>query len=149
MTAAIASRVPKLQYAALPWRKSKRGLEILLVTTLTTQRWIVPKGWPLKNLTPGECAAYEALEEAGVIGTVARKALGSFTYEKRKKSGKFVPCRIDVYPMEVVKRRRKWVERDMRKSRWCSCAKAIALVSDAGLQELIAKFAGLAKAAAP
>ena len=78
MVTAARAPTPKVQYAALPWRRTKDGLEVLLVTTLTTRRWIVPKGWPLKNCTPAECAAYEALEEAGVIGTVAKKALGTF-----------------------------------------------------------------------
>ncbi len=135
---------PKLQYACLPWRKSKRGIEILLVTTLTTRRWIVPKGWPVKNCTPNECAAYEALEEAGVIGTVATKSLGSFRYDKRRKSGKLTPCKVEVFPMEVVTQRRKWAERGAREVRWCTCAEALELIGDAGLQLLVAKFARLA-----
>ena len=145
MVTAAHPPAPKLQYAALPWRKTARGLEFLLITTRTTRRWIVPKGWPLKNLTPAECVAYEALEEAGVIGTVARRALGTFIYDKRQKSGKLVPCRVRVFPMEVVTQRRKWVERDVRKLRWCTCAEEIVLLSDAGLQRLVAKFARLAE----
>jgi 8-oxo-dGTP pyrophosphatase MutT (NUDIX family) len=143
---ARAAPVPRLQYAALPWRKTKRGLEILLITSLTTKRWIVPKGWPLKNCTPVECAAYEALEEAGVIGTVAKKAIGSFLYKKRRKSGKLVPCKVEVYPMKVTTQRRNWMERDAREARWCTCAEAIGLVGDAGLQKLIVTFARLAQA---
>ncbi len=146
MTAgARTSPAPKLQYAALPWRKAKRGIEILLITTRTTKRWIVPKGWPLKNCSPVECAAYEALEEAGVIGTVARKALGSFIYDKRRKSGKLVPCKVEVYPLQVTTRRRKWMERDAREWRWCTCAEALELLGDPGLQKLVAKFARLAE----
>ena len=146
---ARTSPAPKIQYAALPWRKTKRGLEILLITSRTTKRWIVPKGWPLKKCTPAECAAYEALEEAGVIGTVARKALGTFLYDKRRKSGKLVICKVEVYPMEVTTRRRNWMERDVREWRWCNCAEALELVGDAGLQKLIAKFARLAEGVAP
>jgi 8-oxo-dGTP pyrophosphatase MutT (NUDIX family) len=146
---ARTSRRQKLQYAALPWRKTPRGPEILLITTRTTRRWIVPKGWPLKNCTPAECAAYEALEEAGVIGTMAKKAIGTFLYDKHRKSGEIVPCKVEVFPMEVITRRRKWVEMNVRESRWCSCAEAMSLITDAGLLRLIAKFARLWKTATP
>jgi len=36
----------RLQAAALPFRQRDR-LEILLVSSLDTGRWIVPKGWPM------------------------------------------------------------------------------------------------------
>ena len=144
--AAPTARTPKRQYACLPWRRSKRGVEILLVTTLTTRRWIIPKGWPVANCTPNECAAYEALEEAGVIGTVATRVLGSFRYDKLRKSGIVIPCKVDVVPMEVVTQRRKWAERGRRELRWCTCDEAIELIGDVGLQRLIAKFARLAAA---
>ena len=43
---------PGLQYAALPYRLSDGGLEILLVTPRDTRRWVIPKGWPLKGEKP-------------------------------------------------------------------------------------------------
>ena len=144
MVEATASGTPQIQYAALPWRKTKRGVKILLITTRTTKRWIVPKGWPLKNCTPAECAAYEAFEEAGVIGTTATKPIGHFHYDKRRKSGEVVLCKVAVYPLQVATQRKKWTERDARESRWCTCAEARTLVSDAGLERLIAKFERLA-----
>ena len=73
-----------LQYAALPWRRVHGEVQILLVTTKTTGRWIVPKGWPIPGRKPAECAAREALEEAGVVGEVAAQAVGSFSYQKRR-----------------------------------------------------------------
>jgi 8-oxo-dGTP pyrophosphatase MutT (NUDIX family) len=58
------------------------GLEILIVTTRQSRRWIVPKGWPIKRLTPSKSAAREAFEEAGVRGKVGARAIGNFTYIK-------------------------------------------------------------------
>ena len=86
------------QYAALPWRR-RRGhtVEILLVTTRRTGRWIVPKGWPVSGCSPGECAAREAMEEAGVLGVVAAKPIGVFPYRKQRKSGEQVRCRVEVF----------------------------------------------------
>jgi hypothetical protein len=43
----------RVQYAALPYRFNQAAaLEILLVTTRQSQRWIIPKGWPIKGLRP-------------------------------------------------------------------------------------------------
>jgi len=136
-----ASQVSNVQYAALPWRATEDAIEILLVTTLKTGRWIVPKGWPLAGCSPSESAASEALEDAGVLGEVAPKSLGSFLYNKRRKSGEVTHCKVHVYPMRVVRQRRSWAEKRARQTCWCSPEEALARVSDAGLRRLIARFA--------
>ena len=133
--------VRNVQYAALPWRRAQGAVEILLVTTRNTRRWIVPKGWPLDGRTPSECAAHEALEEAGVLGEVAAETLGSFRYAKRRKSGKIVPCKVHVFTMRVVRQRRRWAEKSVREICWCSLDEALMRVTDPGLRRLIAKFA--------
>ena len=136
-----ASRVSHIQYAALPWRETEGTIEILLVTTRNTGRWIVPKGWPVDDHTPSESAAYEALEEAGVLGDTSVEPLGSFHYSKRRKSGEVVSCKVFVFAMEVVRQRRRWAEKSARETCWCSLADARARVTDPGLRRLITKFA--------
>ena len=32
------------QVAALPWRRGEAGLEILMITSRETRRWVIPKG---------------------------------------------------------------------------------------------------------
>src|ERR1700726_1179051 len=82
---AIAKRV---QYAALPYRVRRNfGTEVMLVTSRETRRWIIPKGWPHKGKTPHRSAAREAFEEAGVVGAVGSRPVGSFSYEKRLNNG--------------------------------------------------------------
>lgn len=142
-------QVPNVQYAALPWRRTRDTVEILLVTTRNTQRWIVPKGWPLAGRTPRECAALEALEEAGVQGEMAAETLGSFNYNKLRKSGEIVPCKVHVFAMEVLHQHRKWAEKRARETRWCSLEEALAHVTEPGLRRLIAKFRGSRRAAGP
>lgn len=62
------------QYAALCFRYADGGtIEILLVTSRTSGRWIIPRGWPMKRKKPHQAAAIEAWEEAGVRGRVRRK----------------------------------------------------------------------------
>jgi 8-oxo-dGTP pyrophosphatase MutT (NUDIX family) len=134
------------QYAALPWRRVDGELQILLVTTLNTRRWIVPKGWPIPGLSPSGCAAHEAAEEAGVSGDVDSKPLGSFHYEKRLKSGTQQTCNIEVFAMRVLRQRRSWPEKGARKLDWCTVDEALARVGEPGLRRLIARFAKVAGA---
>jgi ADP-ribose pyrophosphatase YjhB (NUDIX family) len=137
----VALENPDIQYGALPWRRVHGELQILLVTTLNTRRWIVPKGWPIPGLAPSGCAAHEAAEEAGVNGDVQSRVYGSFHYEKRRKSGEVLSCQVEVFAMEVLRRRRSWPEKGARESRWCSVEEALARVSEPGLRRLIARFA--------
>jgi 8-oxo-dGTP pyrophosphatase MutT (NUDIX family) len=134
-----ASRV-NVQYAVLPWRGSKGAIEILLITTRNTRRWIVPKGWPVDGLTPAQSAAQEALEEAGIEGEVADEPLGSFRHDKETKSGETVLCTVHVFPMEVTGQRQSWPEKHLREIHWCSVEEALARVKHPTLRRLILKF---------
>lgn len=91
--------------------------------------------------TPSECAAREALEEAGVVGTTSQRPLGSFSYLKRRKTGETISCRVAVFTLEVERQRSTWPEKSMRKLCWCSVPEALLRVSDPGLRRLIARFA--------
>ena len=130
-----------IQYAALPWRIENGVLQVLLITSLKTKRWIVPKGWPVEGLSPEDSAAHEALEEAGVIGTMAQDRLGRYRYKKLRKTGEILPCEVHVYVMEVTERKKNWREKRARQSQWCSIQEAFEHVREAGLKRLLLKFA--------
>lgn len=71
-------RVIRNQYAALPYRiHADRGLEVLLITSRGTRRWILPKGWPIFR-QPWYAATREAFEEAGILGTTVKVAFGAY-----------------------------------------------------------------------
>ena len=135
-----ASRMPLVQYGALPWRRTPDGLQILLITTRKTRRWIVPKGWAEAGRSAQECAAQEAYEEAGVSGAVSDHAIGVFNYKKQLKSGQTVACRIRIYSMEVDVIAGDWPEKHARETKWCLVSEALILVEDPGLRRIIAKF---------
>ena len=132
-----------VQYAALPWRRAKGTVELLLITTTSTRSWIVPKGWPVEGLSPSECAAQEALEEAGIEGDVTSEPLGSFRRHKERKSGEALLCTVYVFPMEVTRQHENWPEKNIRQARWCSVEEALARIKDPGLRRLIVKFVKL------
>lgn len=139
---------PHVQYAALPWRRKNGALEFLLITTRNTKRWIVPKGWPESGQSPGASAAREALEEAGVVGEVAAKPLGTFHYTKRRKTGETLPVQVMLFTLEVARQRRSYPEKHLRQTRWCTPEEALAHISEPGLKRLCNKFAKSAALAA-
>ena len=116
------------QLAALCYRKGEAGREILLVTS-STGRWILPKGWPITGLRPGQAALVEAWEEAGVRkGKVARKPLGTFMGSKFSVSGDEEPCLTEVYAVKVEKTLDVYPEADKRDRVWVSLEQAQAMV---------------------
>lgn len=139
---------PALQAALLPWRKSPRGIEIMLITSRGTGRWILPKGWPEEGESLRESAMREAVEEAGVEGTAAELPLGSYFYEKVMASGLRRTCEVRVFPMQVKEQRKNWPERAERDRRWVSVEEAAALVAEPLLSALISDFKGKPKKAA-
>ena len=136
-----ASQVLNVQCAALPWRWQNGVLEFLLITTRTTKRWIIPKGWPEAGLSPAESAAREALEEAGVIGEIAARPLGAFQYIKQRRNGERLALLVRVYPLEVMRQRRAYPEKHMRETRWCTPEEALTHIAEPGLKRLLVKFA--------
>lgn len=127
-----------VQVAALPVRKAEDGrLRVLLVTSRETKRWVIPKGWPMKGKTARKAAAQEALEEAGVLGSIARKPLGSYQYWKRRDEH-FDLCEVEVYLLDVERQKPTWRERNQRRAEWFDAALAAKLVDEPGLAQLIA-----------
>lgn len=137
-------RPPRQQYAALCYRfRKKTGeLEMLLMTSRDTGRWVIPKGWPMSGKLSHEVAAREAFEEAGVKGEVEQIPLGSFTYPKVLKDGIKVPCRVQVYPLFVTDLAKTFKEKGERKLEWVSCNEAVKRVREPELRDLILMFQG-------
>jgi 8-oxo-dGTP pyrophosphatase MutT (NUDIX family) len=129
------------QYAALPWRQSKAGVEILLITSRETRRWVIPKGWPMVTLAAHDAAAQEAWEEAGVRGEVSATSVGAFRYSKRMKSGPPQRCRVEVYPLAVKRQEKDWPERRQRERRWAPALEAARMVEEPDLRAIIEAFA--------
>lgn len=131
------------QFAALPWRGEGARLEIMLITSRDTGRWVVPKGWPMRKKSAGEAAAQEAFEEAGVEGVTATKPLGAFRYDKRLKNDRVQPCVVDLYPLRVERELDAWPEAGQRERRWMTPAEAAGSVDEPELSALIEAFAAI------
>lgn len=135
------NRLHNAQYAALPFRRSNGSIEILLITSRGSGRWIIPKGWPVPGMNPSEAAAHEAMEEGGVIGRVNESPSGQYSYQKRFPDGSCSPCIVDVFVLEVRSQLNHWPEKYQRLTKWVSAQEAAALVHEPELSKVIEALA--------
>jgi 8-oxo-dGTP pyrophosphatase MutT (NUDIX family) len=131
------------QVAALPWRGEGETLRILLVSSRETRRWVIPKGWPMKDKTDFAAAAQEAYEEAGLDGVISERPIGEYEYLKKLKSGAARLVKVDVFPMQVTGEHATWPEKGQRTLDWMTPVEAALAVQEPELRDLIARFAGV------
>ncbi|MBO6640481.1 MAG: NUDIX hydrolase [Roseitalea sp.] len=130
------------QVAALVWRKAgKKKIEVLLITSRGTGRWILPKGWVEADEAMGSAAAREAWEEAGVEGTLSDGPVGTYDYDKLTDDGDAIPCRTHVFALAITRQARDWPERDERQRKWVPAADAAGMVEEPELKALLDAFA--------
>ncbi|MGB8814550.1 MAG: NUDIX hydrolase [Paracoccaceae bacterium] len=132
------------QYGAICWRRIGARVEVLLITSRDTGRWVIPKGWPIEGLSPEATAAREAFEEAGVEGLVADHCIGVFSYGKGlgKPEGPrvTVPCLVTVFPLRVKELVDKFPEIRERRRKWFTPKKAARRVAEPELQAMLDDF---------
>lgn len=125
------------QVAALCTRAGDKGLQVLLVKS-SRGRWILPKGWLMDGHTDAQAAKLEAWEEAGVAeGSVDKAPLATFMTQKRFDNGTTTPCLVSVYPLAVKAMTDDYPEAGQRRRRWVSVKKAIKLVNEDGLKDIL------------
>ena len=129
----------RYQVAALPVRQREGRIEVCLVTTRTTSRWTLPKGWPMKGHSDSEAARIEAEQEAGVTGKPGKKPIGSFSYWKRLEDH-FELLDVKVYLLQVTGALPKWKEQAERRVQWMSPEDASLVVDEPGLSALMRSF---------
>jgi len=121
----------------LPFVVVEDGILIALITSRRRGRWILPKGWPIKDRSLPASAAQEALEEAGCLGQIAMVPCGSFKYQKATAKGYDVESKVEVYPLKVSYQCLDWRERRERNLEWVSLGQAASLVDEMELRHLL------------
>jgi 8-oxo-dGTP pyrophosphatase MutT (NUDIX family) len=132
----------RIQYGALCWRAagSGAGIDVLLITSRDTGRWIIPKGWPMPGLAPEAAAAQEAWEEAGVQGLVNPICLGRYGYQKCLAPEAQIPCAVAVFGLQVTNLADSFPEVTQRRRQWFPASTASAMVKEPDLGRLIGRF---------
>jgi 8-oxo-dGTP pyrophosphatase MutT (NUDIX family) len=128
----------RVQYAALPYRwRASAGIEVMLITSRDTGRWVIPKGWQKAGLEAPDCAACEAREEGGLVGRIDERPIGHYRYKKRLPDGTSVTCSVEVFPLEVERQLKSWPERKERDTQWFALREAAAAVDEPQLAAMI------------
>lgn len=130
----------RTQFAALCYRIKSNKVQVLLVTTRRTGRWILPKGWPIDGLTPQKSAAREAWEEAGVIGRPDAQPLGLYSFSKLMANDEMLPCVAMVYSVHVKSLASDFPEKDQRERKWFSRKQAALRVGEPELSRILRDF---------
>jgi 8-oxo-dGTP pyrophosphatase MutT (NUDIX family) len=119
------------QACAIPFRRTNGDLEFCLITS-SRGRWIFPKGFIDRGLTPQQTALMEAYEEAGLRGRILGEPIGFYNVEKD--SGTYA---VMALPMEVHHCADHWPEKDSRQRRWVNRQTACELLGQRELVEFI------------
>lgn len=125
----------EIQVAALPIRRKDGSHQVLMVTS-SNREWILPKGRRNPRLTDAEAAAREALEEAGVSGTINPQALGTYVHRQANGNRK----RVIVFELPVDRVSRRWQEKHKRKRGWMPLDEAYWATKQVGLRRLLHKL---------
>ncbi|WP_420145676.1 DUF47 family protein [Sphingobium sp.] len=129
------------QIAALPYTTDANGvMQILLITSRETRRWVIPKGNRIKGMAGHRAAELEAYEEAGIHGIACPAPLGRYRYDKRKRNGSSREATVEVFPLAVTGHLTQWPEQGQRELRWFPVAEAANAVDEPDLQSIIAAF---------
>jgi 8-oxo-dGTP pyrophosphatase MutT (NUDIX family) len=123
------------QSGAMPYAIVDGRVVFLLVTARRTGRWIFPKGSITSGMTAWDSAAKEALEEAGVSGTIGTVPIGSYMI-----SDKGSAVAVDLYPLEVEQQFDDWKEKGQRLRHWVLLAEAQRLIANRSLSRIPAVF---------
>lgn len=125
------------QVAALCWRMADKRIEVLLITSRDTGRWVIPKGWPIAGLDAPASAAREAWEEAGVQGLVDQTPLGRYHYDKVTRAGRVRRCTVTVFALYVREMENAFPEQGQRQLKWVMPGEAADLLAEADLRALM------------
>lgn len=124
------------QSGVIPYRIMDGKMEVMLITSSGSKRWVIPKGLIEPNMTPEDSAAKEAWEEAGVLGQVFPDLMGTYEYYK---SG--CTWQVDVFLLQVETVMENWPEAYKRKRQWVSIPKAIKRVDEPDLKLILGDLA--------
>ena len=111
------------------------GGRVCLITSSSGRRWILPKGTLEHGQSPGECAAQEAWEEAGIEGRPESRPVARYRTIKWGRE-----CVVAVYRLSVQNVADDWPERRLRQRRWLSTSEAIERIDIPEVQSVLRKL---------
>jgi len=120
------------QLGILPYTFKDRGLQLLLITSSSGSRWILPKGRQEPDMTPHEVAVMEAVEEAGVLGTLRQ----DLRMRCQMVDGRY----LQLYALKISKLLKNWPEMNMRRRRLFPVGEALEMIGDPGVVKAVRRL---------
>jgi 8-oxo-dGTP pyrophosphatase MutT (NUDIX family) len=105
-------------------RRGNNGLELCLTRRKDSRKWGIPKGFIDRGDTPEEAALNEAVEEAGLRGSLIGDAIGTYDYRKWN-----AHLTVSVFLMNVLEEEEEWEEMRIRERSWHSLEEATELLA--------------------
>jgi 8-oxo-dGTP pyrophosphatase MutT (NUDIX family) len=131
------------QIGAIPVIRDQQGqLSVVLVTTRGSGRWTIPKGNLMTGIPDHRSAEIEALEEAGLVGTIRETPLGHYQFWKRQ-DAHWALADVTVFVLNVTAQAESFKEKGQRDVRSFSFEDAAETVYESGLAALILKVRDL------
>lgn len=127
------------QSGVLAYRNGAKGLEVVLVTSRRTGRWVLPKGSVDPGMTPEEAAAQEAFEEAGLVVAPGAPAIGAYRLPKIRPPLIWT-VEVTLYPMPILEVHDNWLESDQRQRLFVTPEDAMIMLSDPEIAGLVRLF---------
>ena len=98
----------------LPFSIRDGAVSLLLITSQTRRRWVLPKGLAKKGESHCETGLRETFEEAGVRGIILENYPITVPITRQKKRGtQAIP--VTYYPMLVSEQAENWPEYESRR----------------------------------
>lgn len=121
------------QLGIVPYTFIDRKLHLLLITSSSGNRWLFPKGRQEPDMTPHEVALMEAVEEAGVLGTLRQ--------DLRTRCQMADGRHLQLYAMKISKLLKSWPEEHVRRRRLFPFSDALEMIADPGLAKAVRRLA--------
>jgi 8-oxo-dGTP pyrophosphatase MutT (NUDIX family) len=128
------------QSAAIPFKNDDGTLCVMLVTSRTRRRWILPKGKIGRRMLPSRSAEREAFEEAGVLGRLSKEPIGVYVQGERLPTAIDDGVPVQAYALEVIEELPVWKEMHFRERRWFPIKSALRVVRDPELRKILRSF---------
>lgn len=115
-----------------------KQLQVLLITSRDTGRWVIPRGNIDNREHAFRCAQRESFEEAGVSGKIRKEPFGYYRYEK---DGEKI-LTVAVHLLQVKRDISRYPECGERRKAWVCPSEAASMVLEPDLGELFRMIAG-------
>ena len=122
----------------IPFQIIDGNITVLMVTSIRTQRWILPKGNLKSNESRKKGCLREAFEEAGIDGKILKDFPMTMVMPDKAEANGVLP--VIFYPMLVENQAETWPEQNRRQRKWMGLDAALAEIPSKDVLNVLQHF---------